>query len=351
MKENKGFTVIELLVTFALAIVIVFFLVQIVFILRDLYISNGVKTELLNKQSLLSYKINQEFITKDLRSATKCGSNCINFLFGDGTTTKLQIDKTNNTITFGDYVTELVSGSEFGDIDVSANLSITNDNNKNNAILNIDIPIFNKLFEDNNFGVNVNLQYNTADTKITNIVFDDSNSSNGHIMIKGKSSILILSSTKYIDPGYIYFDSEGNSSETSPYVEVVNPFNTLVPNYTKGDYKIIYKLKDTEGNVIQTLERTVTVVGNYEIVLLGDAEITGKYVDGEYVYDEPGYNIIDELGNIIQPTDNLYVEESDLGPGSNGGNCALARPKYYYLKFNGETIDTKSRIFNQPLPC
>lgn len=259
MKNNKGFTVVELLVTFSLTMIIVIFLMQIIIVLKDIYVSNDVKTKLLNKQSILSYKINQEFITKRLDSSTKCGSNCINFIFYDGTTTKLEIDKEKKTITFGDYKTELISGSEFGNIEVTSNIAVVNNPSFNNAILNINIPIYNKLFRNKNYGVNVNLQYNTSYTNVANIIFDNQNSLSGYIMIKGNRNMTISNNTEYVDPGYVYFDSDGVSYSSSTLVEVNNSFDSLELPYSSGTYVVNYKLKDSEGNVVQSLERYVTV--------------------------------------------------------------------------------------------
>ena len=66
MKTNKGFTTVELLVSFTLTAVIVFFLFEILFILKDLYVDTGIKTKLLTKQAVLTEKINDDVASKNL---------------------------------------------------------------------------------------------------------------------------------------------------------------------------------------------------------------------------------------------------------------------------------------------
>ena len=78
---KKGFTVVELIVSFSLVMVIVIFLFQIVISLKNLYTNSGVKTELLNKQSLISNEINKKLSSNEIISLTKCGAYCVEFLY------------------------------------------------------------------------------------------------------------------------------------------------------------------------------------------------------------------------------------------------------------------------------
>ena len=89
---KKGFTVVELIVSFSLVMVIAIFLFQIVIGLKNLYTNSGLKTELLNKQSLISNEINKKLTTKGISTLSKCGSYCVEFLYSDGTSDKMTID-------------------------------------------------------------------------------------------------------------------------------------------------------------------------------------------------------------------------------------------------------------------
>ena len=57
MKNNKGFTIIELAVSFCLVAAVSITLLQLVLTLKEVYLSGDVKTTLLNKQGIMTKKI------------------------------------------------------------------------------------------------------------------------------------------------------------------------------------------------------------------------------------------------------------------------------------------------------
>ena len=57
MKNNKGFTLVEMLVSFSLSMILIIILFQLIINLKDVYMTSGIKTELLNKQYLMTTKI------------------------------------------------------------------------------------------------------------------------------------------------------------------------------------------------------------------------------------------------------------------------------------------------------
>lgn len=157
---KKGFTVIELIVSFSLVMVIVIFLFQIVISLKNLYTNSGLKTELLNKQSIISNEINKKLINNEIVYLNKCGEYCVEFIYRDYTSDQLIVDYNNNTIQFGSYKTNLPSQSYIRDAKISKANSVTLQPYSNNALLIIEIPIYNDNFEGQNFGVKVIYQYN-----------------------------------------------------------------------------------------------------------------------------------------------------------------------------------------------
>ena len=100
--KNKGFTIVELIVSFSLTIVICTLLLQIILSLKSLYDNGGTKTEILNKQSLISNQINKKFNENNISSLTSCGENCININYTDNTSDTLKIDNSFlvNTLVF-----------------------------------------------------------------------------------------------------------------------------------------------------------------------------------------------------------------------------------------------------------
>ena len=64
MKNNKGFTLVEVLVSLSLVAVIAIFLFQIIYLLRDIYVEKAVKIELYIQSSNLSNVINKKKVNK-----------------------------------------------------------------------------------------------------------------------------------------------------------------------------------------------------------------------------------------------------------------------------------------------
>lgn len=161
--NNKGFTLIELITTFALASIIIIFLINIISIIKENYIKTDIRSKLLVEQSNLSYLINTKFEKDNLESYTACSDTdfCYQFEFIDGTSSKLIVGE--DYITFNNYTYKLVKDStiestNFEIIEVDTILE-----NSNNAFLVIQIEIKNKLYKDKDFGINLVYQYNSRE--------------------------------------------------------------------------------------------------------------------------------------------------------------------------------------------
>lgn len=157
---KKGFTVVELIVSFSLVMVIVIFLFQIVISMKNLYTNSDLKTELLNIQSLVSNEINKKITKNEILSLNKCGSYCVEFVYQDNTSDMLILDYDNHTIQFGSYKTILPDDSYIKDAKINRVNAATFKESANNAILIIDIPIYNDNLKNKNFGIKVIYQYN-----------------------------------------------------------------------------------------------------------------------------------------------------------------------------------------------
>lgn len=159
--NKKGMTLVELIVTFTLAMVIVVFLVQIIVNLTKIYNNNALKTNILNKQSIISNQINKSLLNKNLVDLFKCGDNCYNFIYSDATKEKLEVK--DNKITFASYTT-LIPNATVEGINLDIIYGPTLQENVNNAILNIRIPIKSSI--DYNFDINIVYQFNTNSSNI-----------------------------------------------------------------------------------------------------------------------------------------------------------------------------------------
>ena len=269
MKTKKGFTTVELIVSISLCTIIVFFLIELIFIIKDIYSDSGIKTKLLAKQALLSEKINHDFRTKKLTIATSCGNNCVEFLFNDGTQKQLKYRRDEEEIIYGNFKEELVDGSSFGDVIIrSESLADSNDTKELNGILTIHIPIYNKYFEKEDFGITVVYQFNSNTTSIAGINLKDAISSGKKIMLVGSSTDVKIEGTKYNDPGYYLFNPEtGQMSLNDPSIKVTGNIGNE-PNTT---YTLYYKFYNENGIVADEIQRKITVVKQTY-----DFEYTGK---------------------------------------------------------------------------
>ena len=164
--NKKGFTLIELVTTFALATVIITILINIVVIIKDMYTTYEAKSKLIIEQSTLSSLINRKFYEKSLSTYEPCfdTSFCYKFKFSDESTSTLVVGE--DFIKFDSYIYKLTKGSkieeptmEIIDIDVT-------DITSNNAFYVIKIPIKNKLFGNEDFGINIVYQYNSNEKEL-----------------------------------------------------------------------------------------------------------------------------------------------------------------------------------------
>ena len=275
---KKGFTVVELIITFSLAVVIATFLLQLVLSLNNLYQNSGIKTEILNKQFVISNKINKTLNEKELMSLTSCGNNCLNFNYSDNTKDIFKVDYSNNILQFGNLTTTLPSNTYFKNVNIDIIYSTTIDYDSNNAILNISIPIYNEKLNNEDFNVNIVYQYNSNKANISYVNFSGSDN---YIVLKGDTEQTINSKTTYVEQGYTVYDKNGNV--ISGDVEIENPLTTAP--YKSGRYIIKYNLKDKNGNIISQVTRSVEVEPSvYEITnLVEDGSLeNGNLVFGSY---------------------------------------------------------------------
>lgn len=163
MKNQKGFTVIELILSFSITTIVVVLLFQLLISLKNLYNETGHKTELFIKQATITEQINKELTSKTIISVDDCGEECIIFNFSDGSNSKLLINREENFIHYGKSATKLVLNSYFGDAKVEFYRNAANLHNSFDSFITIKIPIYYPTYEDENFGINIVYQYNSND--------------------------------------------------------------------------------------------------------------------------------------------------------------------------------------------
>ena len=95
MKNNKGFTVVELIASFALTMVITVFLFEVLIEVKDIFADTSVKTAIQQKGSIISKNIRNVIPTDD--ASIRC-TNTPDLGSCDINGQNVQIDKTNNRV-------------------------------------------------------------------------------------------------------------------------------------------------------------------------------------------------------------------------------------------------------------
>lgn len=169
--NKKGFTLVEFAISFCLIAGITLLIFEIILSLKTLYLNGNIRTTLLSKQGIMLQRIYDDYNDNTLKSVSSCGLSCLSFTYisdNDVLTKTLEIDPYNTTITYDNYTIKLEDGSYIGEVDVTTSTitSIAN-TNLNNSLLTINIPVYNNLIE-GNYGLNINLPYNTSTTVVDN---------------------------------------------------------------------------------------------------------------------------------------------------------------------------------------
>lgn len=153
--KSKGFTLVELITTFALASVIIILLINIVVVIKNIYSKTNIKTELYINQSNLSNVLNTKFTKDNLDSYRNCEESdeyiiCQIFKFKDSED-EIKLEVTSNKIKFGNYVYKL---PEYAIVKNNTNDELFKTDIVNN-ILNLQIPIYCDIYPNINFGINI----------------------------------------------------------------------------------------------------------------------------------------------------------------------------------------------------
>lgn len=154
--NNKGFTVVELITTFAVASAIALVLFNVVLIIKNTYSNSNTKTNLLINQGNLSEQFNSLTLYEDITSIQFCDDSvkCYEFSYTNGKKYKLIIE--NDMIKFGNYVYKLEKGSHVDEENVIIKREKINSVflGEKDSILNVKIPIINDHYPLYDFGLN-----------------------------------------------------------------------------------------------------------------------------------------------------------------------------------------------------
>lgn len=134
MKKKNGFTLVEIIVSFALTMIVVLFLFQMIVTLKQVYNKNFLTSDLVVKQSNISQMINKDLLVSGLGNAISVSknnaTNCFDIAFQHGNRS-ICYNIVNNSIIYNAYEFELVEGSKVSDFNVYID----------SGLLYINIPI------------------------------------------------------------------------------------------------------------------------------------------------------------------------------------------------------------------
>ncbi len=269
--NKKGFTVIELIVSFSLAATIGFFLLRITMVIKDLYTDSYVKTNIISKQNIITERMYDDFLYNDVKVVLKCGNNCLRFIFSDNSEKIFEIEN-ENTFKWGDFTLKLTDGSKYSNVTTNnrKNLLITE---FNDSLLSIKIPIINNSFKDDDFITNIVIPYNSEKVHMDDLDFANNNFEH-YMVLKEPGTTFLDVESIFSDPGiYVYYGKTTCSMKNTANYENIKKYGGIITNEFDGDgcsnlnVKVNYSVLRTNNNLY--------IPGDYYIEY-------NLYIDGVY---------------------------------------------------------------------
>ncbi len=104
---KKGFTLIELIVSFALITIVSVSLFKTVLTVQQRQAQNVAINKFRAFELILNNEIEQDFLNDKIENVAECGLNCYNITYEERGVVKVSIDSENNTITYGSIREEI----------------------------------------------------------------------------------------------------------------------------------------------------------------------------------------------------------------------------------------------------
>ena len=168
--NKRGFTVVELLVSFAIISVILVAMFSVIFTLTTNYSTASVGSELISTQAVITKQLADDLLNDNITSVVTCGDKCIDINYQASGIKRLEITKENQRTLFkyGDFSKKLVDGSKFDKPTVTNNIIEGVASNRNNGIITFNFPITHNDIK-GDYGIHLTYQYDTRDYSIGDI--------------------------------------------------------------------------------------------------------------------------------------------------------------------------------------
>jgi len=113
MNNKKGFTLVELIVSFALITAVSLAFFKTILVLQQEQIKNIAINSYKAFTVVLNNSIQKDFLNDNIEKIISCGENCYDITYTRNGITRLSIDKENNTITYGNIKEKLPKDYKF----------------------------------------------------------------------------------------------------------------------------------------------------------------------------------------------------------------------------------------------
>ena len=163
--KNRGFTLVELITTFALSAVIIVLLINIIVVIRNIYSKTDLKTELYINQGNLSNLMNKKINKNNLVFYETCTDEEFCYKFVLSNEENLTLSVSDDTIKFGSLVYKIKEGTKIENPSVTKEY-IPGISDSNDSFLIIRIPIKSDIYPGEDFGINLVYPYNSNEVSL-----------------------------------------------------------------------------------------------------------------------------------------------------------------------------------------
>lgn len=186
MKNNRGASIVELLVSFAIISMVAITMFRTVLVLSDKLATFKISSDQNLLVGSVTNTIYQDLMGRKFSSLSTCGTNCYNFNYVDGSVEKLSLNTTSKLITYSSNAFKLPNKIDFnGDMTYTDQVDATVPENFLNHVLKVNIPLKN-IDTNKTFHISIVYQYNyvaaVAPTMITDglVVWLDASDTNSY---------------------------------------------------------------------------------------------------------------------------------------------------------------------------
>lgn len=169
--NKNGFTLLELLTSLTLTSIVCILMFQVIFTLKDIYVDDAAKTEMLIKKSNIIEEMNSTFKSNPITSIRYCDNgdiNCFKFNLEGDLSYELSLNRELKNIKFGDYTVKLSESAEIYDnLDICYYSETSASNSVYDTFIKIRIPIKDNVLEEK---IDVNVIYQYLGSNFSNLI-------------------------------------------------------------------------------------------------------------------------------------------------------------------------------------